>query len=184
MRAGARSSLPFELREGPDGGTVVVARGETYSLPEISAFVLRQAKAVAEAALGEPVERAVITVPGQLQRAAARGDEDGRAARGARGAAHPERADRGRAGLRSGEQRPGAHRRLRPRGRHVRRHPPRPGGNVFEVLATAGDTALGGDDIDIVIADRMADDLLAKHRLDARAQPLASTAGCASSPRT
>ena len=26
-------------------------------------------------------------------------------------------------------------------------------GNVFEVLATAGDTALGGDDIDLVIAD-------------------------------
>ena len=45
----ARGKLPFELREGPAGGTVVVARGETYSLPEISAFVLRQAKAVAEA---------------------------------------------------------------------------------------------------------------------------------------
>jgi molecular chaperone DnaK len=46
-------------------------------------------------------------------------------------------------------------------------------GNVFEVLATAGDTALGGDDIDLVVAERMADDLLKTHRFDARAQPLA-----------
>ena len=44
-------------------------------------------------------------------------------------------------------------------------------GNVFEVLATAGDTALGGDDIDAVIADRMADDLIKTQRFDARAAP-------------
>src|SRR5579859_3000332 len=28
----ARSQLPFELREGPNGGTAVHARGETFSL--------------------------------------------------------------------------------------------------------------------------------------------------------
>ncbi len=69
----ARTKLPFELREGPKGGTVVAARGETFSLPEISAFILGHAKAVAEASLGEPVDRAVITVPANfndLQRAA------------------------------------------------------------------------------------------------------------------
>src|SRR5690606_8869947 len=38
-----------------------------------------------------------------------------------------------------------------------------------EVLATAGNTFLGGDDIDSAIADRMADELLATHRVDARA---------------
>src|SRR5258708_2956464 len=68
-----RGKLPFELRSGPNGATLVVARGETLSLPEISAFVLRQAKAIAERALGERVERAVITVPANfndLQRAA------------------------------------------------------------------------------------------------------------------
>src|SRR5260370_35111163 len=69
----ARANLPFELQEGPKGGTLVVGRGDTFSLPEISAFVLRHAKAIAEAALGEPVDRAVITVPANfndLQRAA------------------------------------------------------------------------------------------------------------------
>jgi len=40
-------------------------------------------------------------------------------------------------------------------------------GNVFEVLATAGDSHLGGDDIDIVIADRMAEGF-AGRKSDAR----------------
>src|SRR6185503_14368126 len=69
----ARTRFPFEMREGPGQAALVVARSETYTLPEISAFVLRKAKAVAEAALGASVERAVITVPANfndLQRAA------------------------------------------------------------------------------------------------------------------
>ncbi len=69
----ARSRFPFEMREGPGQASLVVARGETYTLPEISAFVLRKAKGVAEAALGTSIDRAVITVPANfndLQRAA------------------------------------------------------------------------------------------------------------------
>ncbi|HEY5240699.1 MAG TPA: Hsp70 family protein [Polyangiaceae bacterium] len=168
----ARGKLPFELREGPAGGTVVVARDETYSLPEISAFVLRQAKAVAEAALGEPVERAVITVPANfndLQRAATK--TAGRLA--------------GLEVLRILNEPTAAALAYGPQGKESERIAVYDfgggtfdvtildlAGNVFEVLATSGDTALGGDDIDVVIADRMADDLLKKHRYDARAQPL------------
>ena len=33
-------------------------------------------------------------------------------------------------------------------------------GNVFEVLATAGDSFLGGDDLDVAIAERMAEAFL------------------------
>ena len=65
--------MPFEIVEGDKQGARVVARGEMYTLPEISAFVLRRAKAVAEAALGEVVDKAVITVPANFndpQRAA------------------------------------------------------------------------------------------------------------------
>ena len=50
-----------------------MARGSEYTLPEISAFVLRRAKAIAESAIGETVDRAVITVPANfndLQRGA------------------------------------------------------------------------------------------------------------------
>src|SRR5262249_35109846 len=43
--------------------------------------------------------------------------------------------------------------------------------NVFEVLATAGNTFLGGDDIDLALADRMAEAFLAQHRYDPRSDP-------------
>jgi molecular chaperone DnaK len=168
----SRAKLPFELREGPLGGTAVTVRGETYSLPEISAFVLRQAKATAEAALGEPVERAVITVPANfndLQRGATK--TAGRLA--------------GLEVLRILNEPTAAALAYGPQGKAQERIAVYDlgggtfdvtlldlAGNVFEVLATAGDTSLGGDDIDIVVAERMADDLLKKHRFDARAQPL------------
>ena len=69
----ARQRFAFEMREGPGQGPLVVARGKEYTLPEISAFILKRARQIAEHALGEKVERAVITVPAhfnELQRAA------------------------------------------------------------------------------------------------------------------
>ena len=47
-----RSRFPFTLAEGPKESVTVMAHGTAYTLPEISAFVLRRAKALAEAALG------------------------------------------------------------------------------------------------------------------------------------
>jgi molecular chaperone DnaK len=41
-------------------------------------------------------------------------------------------------------------------------------GDVFEVLATAGDTFLGGDDVDAAVADHMAAQFLEQNRYDAR----------------
>ena len=68
----ALGRFPFAIVEGAKNATMVTARDVSYALPEISAFVLRRAKAVAEAALTQPVDRAVITVPANfndLQRA-------------------------------------------------------------------------------------------------------------------
>lgn len=59
----ARPRFAFELKEGLGQGPLVVVRNQTYTLPEISAFVLRRAKQIADSGLGEPVDRAVITVP-------------------------------------------------------------------------------------------------------------------------
>src|SRR5262245_23181569 len=49
----AKARFPFEMREGPGHAVLVVARNETFTLPEISAFVLRHAKSLAEKSLGE-----------------------------------------------------------------------------------------------------------------------------------
>src|SRR4029079_4595634 len=44
---------------------------------------------------------------------------------------------------------------------------------VFEVLATHGDTTLGGDDFDRVIIDVLADDFQAEHGINLRADSVA-----------
>ena len=58
-----KKRVPFDLRRGPNQSVQVAVRSDLYTLPEISAFVLRKAKQVAEAQLQKPVTRAVITVP-------------------------------------------------------------------------------------------------------------------------
>ncbi|WP_242395362.1 molecular chaperone DnaK [Anaeromyxobacter oryzisoli] len=60
----ARGVLPYALRPGPDGNDVrVEIGGRVVSIQEISALVLAELKADAEAWFGRPVTKAVITVP-------------------------------------------------------------------------------------------------------------------------
>ncbi len=55
--------VPYRIVEGPHGDPRIELRGETYSVPEISAIVLQEMKAIAEEYLSEEVTKAVITVP-------------------------------------------------------------------------------------------------------------------------
>lgn len=167
----ARSRFPFQMKEGPGQAALVVARGESYTLPEISAFVLRKAKSIAENFLGTTVDRAVITVPANfndLQRAATK--VAGRVAglEVMRILNEPTAAALAYGYGKSSSERIAVY--------------DFGGGtfdvtlldlsdNVFEVLATAGNTFLGGDDIDMAIAERMAETFLARHRYDPRSEP-------------
>ena len=53
----------YEIVEGPNGEAAVVLAGKVYSLPQISAFVLQHCKRVAEATLGQEITEAIISVP-------------------------------------------------------------------------------------------------------------------------
>jgi len=55
--------VPYKIVGGPEELVKVEVRGKQYTPPEISAMILRDLKKTAEDYLGEPVERAVITVP-------------------------------------------------------------------------------------------------------------------------
>lgn len=55
--------LPYEVREGNNGMAVVLVEGKEYSPQEISARILSKIKSDAESYLGETVTQAVITVP-------------------------------------------------------------------------------------------------------------------------
>jgi molecular chaperone DnaK len=169
----ARGRFPFQFSEGAKNSTMVLARDVAYALPEISAFVLRRAKAIAEHALGGPVDRAVITVPANfndLQRASTKiagklaGLEVLRILNEPTAAA-----------LAYGQSIAKAEK--------IAVYDLGGGtfditlldltGNVFEVLATAGDTALGGDDLDRLLAEYMALEVVKRFNVDPRTNPVA-----------
>ncbi len=55
--------LPYQIIEAANGDAHLQIDNRVYSPPEISAIVLQKLKAAAEDYLGEPVEEAIITVP-------------------------------------------------------------------------------------------------------------------------
>jgi molecular chaperone DnaK len=59
----ARQLVPYAIVEAPNGDAYVEMASKMYSPQEISSFVLREIKEYCEAALGQPVEQAIITVP-------------------------------------------------------------------------------------------------------------------------
>ncbi len=59
----ARQQFAYEVIEGKQRAPVIGVRGQRYSVPEISGMVLRRLKDIAEAYLGCTINLAVITVP-------------------------------------------------------------------------------------------------------------------------
>ncbi|MFH1469092.1 MAG: Hsp70 family protein [Pseudomonadota bacterium] len=56
-------NVGYELVESTAGEVLIRVRGREYSVPEISAFVLDHMRKIAEKRLGQKVDQAVITVP-------------------------------------------------------------------------------------------------------------------------
>ena len=161
--ASVRALLPYEL-EGDDRAVrIKTSGGRAVSPVEVSAEVLRELKARAEASLGGPVEGAVITVPAYFDDAQRQATRDAGRLAGLevlRLLAEPTAAalayglDRGSKGVYA----------VFDLG----------GGTfdvsilklvdgVFEVKATGGDSALGGDDLDRAIAQAVMGDRVGAH---------------------
>lgn len=58
-----QARVPYEIVPSPEGDAAVRLGGKIYTLPEISSMVLGQAKVIAEQFLGGHINAAVITVP-------------------------------------------------------------------------------------------------------------------------
>jgi molecular chaperone DnaK len=58
-----KAIVPYEVKQGADGGAMVAMDGKDYRPEEVSAMILAKLKADAEAKLGEKITEAVITVP-------------------------------------------------------------------------------------------------------------------------
>ena len=164
----AQQRFAFQLVKSPNGGVLVDIRGETYTLTEISAFVLREIRRIAVERLGRSVERAVITVPAnfnELQRSATKAAARVAGLDVARIINEPTAAALAYGLGKTKAERVAVY--------------DLGGGtfdltlleleeDVFEVVGTAGDSFLGGDDLDLLMAEAMCDASLAQHRFDPR----------------
>lgn len=140
--------FPFRIADDSESIIRVKLGEKTFTPPEISAFILRQLKKNAETALGGPVTKAVITVPAYFndaQRQATRdagriaGLEVLRLVNEPTAAALAYGLDKRREGIIAVYDLGGGTFDVSILKLHE---------GIFEVLATNGDTHLGGDDID------------------------------------
>ncbi len=156
----------FKIVRGENEQPVIAARGNEYTVPEISAFVVRHVKALAEEYLGAGIKRAVITVPANFndsQREATKAAGQIAGLEVMRILNEPTAASLAYGYGQAKKSKVAIYDfgggtfditvlQLNER--------------VFEVLSTAGDTFLGGDDIDERLVNHMTDLFLRQTRID------------------
>ena len=164
----------YAIVEGPHGDVRISLRGDHYSVPEISSMILQEMKVVAEDYLGESVEKAVITVPAYFNDAQRQATRDAGAIAGldviriineptaaALAYGYGKNLDRTIAVYDLGGGtfdisilEIGSH-------------------GVFKVVATTGDTFLGGEDFDARVIDWLIQGFREQHDIDLRQDRMA-----------
>ncbi len=160
----------YRSRQAPDGTTVIELWQQPYAIPQLCAYLLADAREIAEHKLGRPVRRAVIAVPVSFTDAQI--------------AAMRKAAQMAGLEMVATIDEPSA-------AALANRYVPGFGGTIgiydfgggtfdfslvdvstthFKILATAGDTWLGGDDLDLVLADAAANQFWRQHKVDLRKQ--------------
>ena len=164
----AQAIFAYEIIEAPNHGVRIKVRDESFSLSEISAMVLREMKQIAEARLGQPVSHAVITVPAYFNDSQRQATKDAGKIAGLevlRILNEPTAAALSYGFGRGLNQRVAVY---DLGGGTFDISVLEIGTDVFEVLASAGDTFLGGDDFDDRLIDLLADEFMAKEGVNPR----------------
>jgi molecular chaperone DnaK len=154
--------FPFRVLPG-EGVVKLVTGGREVTPPEVSAIVLRALKERAEAHFGEPVERAVITVPAYFNDSQRQATKDAGRIAGldvVRIVNEPTAASLAYGLHRLGQ---GMIAVYDLGGGTFDISLLRVKDGIFEVLATNGDTHLGGDDFDCVLMLWLLEDVQARH---------------------
>jgi molecular chaperone DnaK len=165
--------VPYKITGASDELVKVDIRGKKYTPPEISAMILQDLKKTAEDYLGETVTSAVITVPAYFNDSQRQATKDA----GKIAGLEVERIinEPTAAALAYGLE--------RKKNEKVAIFDFGGGtfdisildigDNVFEVLSTNGDTHLGGDDLDAVLINYLAEEFKKKEGIDLREDPMA-----------
>lgn len=166
-------SMPYEIVGGPHSDVRIMLRDQVFSIPELSAYILQEMKIITEEYLGEDISQVVITVPAYFNDGQRQATKD--------------------AGMVAGLDviriinEPTAAALAYGFGRNMERKVAvydlgggtfdisilEIGNNVFEVISTAGDTFLGGEDFDRRIIDWVVSEFKREHNIDLRKDRMA-----------
>src|ERR1700750_2609384 len=164
----------YTIVEGPHDDVRIRLRDKEYSVPEISSMILQEMKIIAEDYLGQPVTKAVVTVPAYFNDNQRQATKDAGPIAGLdviRIINEPTAAslaygfgknidktvavyDLGGGTFDVSILEIGSH-------------------GVFKVIATAGDTFLGGEDVDARIIDWLVEGFKTEHTIDLRQDRMA-----------
>jgi molecular chaperone DnaK len=162
------ATVSYHIVRHENGDAWVELRGKALSPPEVSAMVLAAMKEIVEAYLGEPVTDAIITVPAYFDDAQRQATKDA----GAIAGLNVKRIlnEPTAAALAYGLDKKAAER--------IAVYDLGGGtfdisvleiaSGVFNVKATGGDTHLGGEDFDIRLIDKLAEEFEVHHGIDLR----------------
>jgi molecular chaperone DnaK (HSP70) len=167
--------FPFEI--APESANVLRVRlgDRVLTPPEISAFILRELRQWAEQLFGEPVDRAVITVPAYFNDAQRQATKDAGRLAGLEVLRLVNEPTAAALAYSLHEKRSGkvavydfgggtfdiSILKLVSTGE----------GEIYQVLSTNGDTHLGGDDLDNLLLSRAREEILREHGVDLAAHP-------------
>src|SRR6059058_1710958 len=160
--------VPYHVTRASNGDARVEIDGKLYSPPEISAMILQKLKQAAEDYLGEKVDRAVITVPAYFNDSQRQATKDAGEIAGLEvlrlvneptAAALAYGLDKQKDGIVAVYDLGGGTFDISILKLHD---------GIFEVIATNGDTHLGGDDIDNLLIAIALDDIAGDLKLDLR----------------
>lgn len=165
--------VSYQCSPGPHDDVRVVMAGKQYAVPEISSMVLHEMRLVAERALGEPVTQAVVTVPAYFNDNQRQATKDAGKIAGLdilRIINEPTAAALAYGFGKGLEQKVAIY---DLGGGTFDISVLEIGLGVFEVLATAGDTFLGGEDFDERIIQWLVEDFATAHGVDLRHDKMA-----------
>ncbi|MBN2360671.1 MAG: molecular chaperone DnaK [Deltaproteobacteria bacterium] len=168
-----RGSAPFQLVEGPHADIRIRLRDKDYSVAEIAAMVLGEMRKVAEEFLGHPVEKAVITIPAYFNDGQRQATKDAGKIAGLdviRIINEPTSAALAYGFGKQDDQRIAIY---DLGGGTFDISILQIGHGVYEVVATAGDTYLGGEDFDQRIIEWLVFGFAKEHKIDLRKDKMA-----------
>ncbi len=169
----ALETCPYKITEGPHQDVRIELRGKMYSIPELSSMILSEMKLIADQHLDSDLEKAVITVPAYFNDSQRQATKDAGKIAGldvVRIINEPTAAALAYGYGKSLDRRVAV---FDLGGGTFDISILEIGNGVFEVLATSGDTLLGGEDFDYRIIEWLVFGFAKEHNIDLRKDRMA-----------